>query len=92
MHMVKNQLRHVRKAKTALSKQRRHNHYQISVMYKAYLVVQLCLDITDDLKYNKINKLPSVHLVKSVQLGLSQNNAPAPWVLSGSHLCLLCHS
>ena len=41
-------------------------------------------DIKDDLKYNKVNKQPSVHLANNVQPGLSQNNAP--WVLPGSHM------
>ena len=41
-------------------------------------------DIKDNLKYNKVNKQPSVHLDNSVQLGLSQNNAP--WVLPGSQM------
>ena len=61
-------------------------------MYKVYLVVQLGLDIKDDLKYNVVNKFSYVHLVNSVKLGLSQNNAP--WVLSVHTLeksCLLCH-
>ena len=59
-------------------------------MSKVYLVVQLGLGIKDDLKYNKVNKPSSVHLAYSVQLGLSQNNAP--WVLPGSHIHLTLDS